>query len=73
VLEFRAEEVQIIEQALLGTADTEAVDEVEDDRGLVGVIGLQNCTIRNSRLHRIGIVGTREQIKQWRAGFGLTP
>lgn len=43
--------------------------EVEEGRGLVGIIGMKDCTIRNSRLHRIGLVGTKAQIAQWQKGF----
>ena len=44
--------------------------EVTLGRQLSGVIGFENCTIRNCRLVAIGIIGTKPQIAQMEKAWG---
>jgi hypothetical protein len=50
--------------------------EVELNRTLLGIIGLEDCTIRRCRFVAIGIIGVKQQIDQLKKGYnpqGVTP
>jgi energy-coupling factor transporter transmembrane protein EcfT len=43
--------------------------EIADERWIFGAIGLQDCVFRRCRFTAIGIIGTKEQIKEAKQGF----
>ena len=43
--------------------------EVEENKPLLGIIGLENCTIRRCRFVAIGVIGVKQQIEQMKKGF----
>lgn len=42
---------------------------IDGDRGLVGVVALQDCTIRKCRFQRVGLVGTAASVADWTRGI----
>jgi hypothetical protein len=47
--------------------------EVPDGSRVIGVIGFHDCVLRDCRFHNIAIIGTPQQIAQYKKGFGGLP